>query len=262
MRHQESGTIMGGPRGVVWVARCLIMTLANVGAALGKFNPPCPAPEGYELDRVSTGTWPRAIKWAKLWRDELTKSNAILQQSAAERLQPVEPVNAPAEGDSTGTPVGESEEPRAKSTRARPKKQALTPEPSEEQTDNHQRPGRKSKTEAKARTAAKALRRQRKGSDDDDESDEGESDKGESDEGGWDKGGSNKDESDEEEDESDEDMGDPGEGKSDGGESGSDQEDGPVGNAKQRGKKGILSVFLLCQSTHFISTTRRQGQAG
>jgi hypothetical protein len=90
-RHQASGTFIGGHRGVVWVVRGLIKFLANIGACVGKLNPPIPAPENFELDRLGMIHWNRALRWCEEWRLELEKSNATLKETAAERMYPPEP---------------------------------------------------------------------------------------------------------------------------------------------------------------------------
>lgn len=89
-RHPESGTFIGGHRGVVWIVRCLIHTLANIGACIGKVKPPLPAPSGYQLDRLGSGLWSRCFTWLEKLCKGIEGSNKILAESAEERVYPPE----------------------------------------------------------------------------------------------------------------------------------------------------------------------------
>lgn len=162
-RHTDSGTFIGGHRGVVWIARCLILILANVGAAIGKFKSPHPPPPGYEVDRLGAGLWSRVLRWIKSLTTSIEASNAILAQSANERVYPAEPLveASPDDLDDDHPTAGPSTKKRRKSV--------VRKEPPMEQDSDGQSavlPPRNSKLQAKLKSKADAARLADKGSDD------------------------------------------------------------------------------------------------
>ncbi|CAE6509652.1 unnamed protein product [Rhizoctonia solani] len=84
--HQPSGTLIGGKLGSGWLVRGEVMLLANIGASLKKFDPPIPAPEHYQLDRITESDWKRALGWGDLLCSRLEESINELSKSSNERL--------------------------------------------------------------------------------------------------------------------------------------------------------------------------------
>jgi hypothetical protein len=86
--HAQSETYVGGPRGVVWIARAIVKLVANLGASTGVYDKPYPAPEGYDFRRVSAHDHSRALESWDEWNVALKRSNKVLEESAHERQQP------------------------------------------------------------------------------------------------------------------------------------------------------------------------------
>jgi hypothetical protein len=89
--HEPSQTFRGGLRCLVWVVLPLLKVIANIGTSEANIlTPPFPAPESFELDRLSTGDWKRAVGWLETWLQLIVSSNEVLAKTVMERLRPAD----------------------------------------------------------------------------------------------------------------------------------------------------------------------------
>ncbi|CAE6391234.1 unnamed protein product [Rhizoctonia solani] len=132
--HHPSQTIVGGKCGGAWLIRGHVLLLANIAASTRLIEPPVPAPESYELERLTDTHWKRAISWGQSLLAKYQKSNDILRQSLPERIRPPqpEPGCAPSAGDSPTTEEFEEGSRESKgsakgATRKQPKRKIKRP---------------------------------------------------------------------------------------------------------------------------------------
>jgi hypothetical protein len=89
--HAPSQTIIGGPRGGVWLVRAHVLLLANIAACTHRITPPVPPPETYQTDRLTDAHWSRAISWTEYLLERYAKSNQILSDNLPQRVRPPPP---------------------------------------------------------------------------------------------------------------------------------------------------------------------------
>jgi hypothetical protein len=104
-RHEPSGTFVGGPRGIVWIARVLVKLLANLAASVGQFKPPEAAPIDYELDQMAEPTLHCRLKWCEEWVKAVKPSNEVLSATADECWHPAESSEPGNRGQNTNSEV-------------------------------------------------------------------------------------------------------------------------------------------------------------
>lgn len=84
--HEQSGTLLGGDSGAVWMVRTLIALVLNLAASKRLIDPPSPKPDGYDLTRLPVGEFDRVLSWCRDWLDCIEKSTAVLEHTYEARV--------------------------------------------------------------------------------------------------------------------------------------------------------------------------------
>jgi hypothetical protein len=87
LRHPESKTLLGGTHDTVWAIRSILKVVLNIGAAIGKINPPIPRRPNTDFSRVSENDWTRSIGWIRMWDEAIQLSIDTLKTTFEERSQ-------------------------------------------------------------------------------------------------------------------------------------------------------------------------------
>ncbi|QRV94613.1 hypothetical protein RhiJN_22631 [Ceratobasidium sp. AG-Ba] len=79
--HEQSGTLLGGPTGCIWIVCALLKLFFNFSAVLKDIDPPVAILTEYDASRLPVGDLPRLTKWVKDWTTLLDHSSEILVKS-------------------------------------------------------------------------------------------------------------------------------------------------------------------------------------
>ncbi|CAE6430765.1 unnamed protein product [Rhizoctonia solani] len=82
-------TYRGGKLGIAWNTRGLLKVTANIGAALGKIEPPKEAPADYNLGGPRIEDWNKCVHWLREWREHVDKAVANLSLIIPDRTRSV-----------------------------------------------------------------------------------------------------------------------------------------------------------------------------
>ncbi|KAF8600185.1 hypothetical protein BDV93DRAFT_511091 [Ceratobasidium sp. AG-I] len=84
--HEQSGTLLGGDSGSVWMVRTLIALVLNLAAVKHLIEPPIPVPTGYDLSRLPIGEFDRVLGWCQDWIAGIEQSTSVLEQTFDARV--------------------------------------------------------------------------------------------------------------------------------------------------------------------------------
>ncbi|KAG8775813.1 hypothetical protein FRC12_001265 [Ceratobasidium sp. 428] len=95
IRHEPSGTLIGGYNGSVWIARVIIIMILNFAAVNGDLQPPHDPPPGYDVTKLPSDELTHVLSWAREFIESLKASVAILAQTSHARRSYLEPAAQP-----------------------------------------------------------------------------------------------------------------------------------------------------------------------
>ncbi|KAG8695685.1 hypothetical protein FRC09_009000 [Ceratobasidium sp. 395] len=95
IRHEPSGTLIGGYNGSVWIARVIIIFILNFAAVNGDLLPPHNPPPGYDLTKLPSDELTHVLSWAREFIEALKASVATLARTSHARRSYLEPAAQP-----------------------------------------------------------------------------------------------------------------------------------------------------------------------
>ncbi|KAG8783908.1 hypothetical protein FRC12_019219 [Ceratobasidium sp. 428] len=95
IRHEPSGTLIGGYNGSVWIARVIIILILNFAAVNGDLQPPHDPPPGYDVTKLPPDELTHVLSWAREFIEALKASVAVLARTSHARRSYLEPAAQP-----------------------------------------------------------------------------------------------------------------------------------------------------------------------